>query len=674
LGKVLVLERHNIIDSLGDLILNKSYSYRLNDLFEELVAGKYHEVIDEAEKILQNDKTNVETRIEAMLAKSWSLFRLANFEFRGDYKEQALEEIKEAHEKSLVVDNVLLMFDTIFLKILSLSQNNKHEEIIANVEKARDIYEKLIEEFPQLSREKKAFLLVLDYFELFHKESIIEDYSYDFQESISYLNQAFQLNVEYRDKGFVLNRELNMILLFEIFDSYSRINDSDKAVEHLQNAIDFAAKNKNEYWKSYFLQFIGRQYWISGEFDLFHEFTLKSREISEKIGNIRGIGSAHHNLGMYYNSIGDWKRGLEHSLKAFDILSKDGLGEKSTTIARLLNNIGVCYYNQGEFDKALTHYDMAIEHNTKMGEETLVHLNHNNKAIIHRERGELDIALKIYEEISQYSKRRGFKEMLSKSIWNISSVYQAKGLFNKAHDKLEETLKLLDEIGNTTDINSALYSLVLLSVKFDKLQLAKEYFAEFEKRADKAEYKITKQQIMLAEAAILARSSVARDRVRAEVIYDQLLKEQLVYNVHLGIIFHLCELLLSELKESSDERILVKLQKYVNKMIELSTKNHISALLVESLWFKAQLSLLNLDFEKAKELLSQALNLAEEKGLNRLSLKIMKSKEQLVQQLVELEDLEKESPTISKRMETIKIENDFKEITNSQMFQFKQNI
>jgi len=264
--------------------------------------------------------------------------------------------------------------------------------------------------------------------------------------------------------------------------------------------------------------------------------------------------------------------------------------------------------------------------------------------------------------------------LLAGSIWNISSIYQAKGLFNKAHEKLKETLHIYEEVGNITDINSALYSLVLLSVKFDKLQLAKEYFAEFEKRADKAEYKITKQQIMLAEAAILARSSVARDRVRAEVIYDQLLKEQLVYNVHLGIIFHLCELLLSELKESSDERILVKLQNYVNKMIEFSTKNYISALIVESLWFKAQLSLLNLDLEKAKELLSQALDIAEEKGLNRHILKIMKAKEHLVQQLVELEDLEVESPTITKRMEAIKIENGFKEITNSQMFQFKQNI
>ncbi|MCE7749027.1 MAG: tetratricopeptide repeat protein, partial [Candidatus Heimdallarchaeota archaeon] len=301
-------------------------------------------------------------------------------------------------------------------------------------------------------------------------------------------------------------------------------------------------------------------------------------------------------------------------------------------------------------------------------------INLGNKAVVHREIGELDVALKIHEERLEYYERRGFKNLVWNALWNIASIYQAKGLFNKAHEHFKEALQIHDDLGNKSRGVFTLYSLVLLGVEFDKIELAKEYYVELERRSEDVEYKITKNQVLQAEAAILARSLVARDRIRAEVIYEQLLNEQLDYAIYLGIIFHLCELLLSELKASSDERILAKLQKYVDKMIELSTKNYFTLLIVESLWFKAQLSLLNLDFEKTRELLTQALNIAEEKGLNRLSLKIMKAKEQLVQQLVDLEDLEKESPTISKRMDTIKIENGFKEITSSQMYQFKQNI
>ena len=80
------------------------------------------------------------------------------------------------------------------------------------------------------------------------------------------------------------------------------------------------------------------------------------------------------------------------------------------------------------------------------------------------------------------------------------------------------------------------------------------------------------------------------------------------------------------------------------------------------------------NFEKARELLTQALEVAENKGLNPLALKITKSKEELIKQVMELEDLEKESPTISKRMDVIKIENGLKEIKSSEVFQFKQQI
>ena len=109
-------------------------------------------------------------------------------------------------------------------------------------------------------------------------------------------------------------------------------------------------------------------------------------------------------------------------------------------------------------------------------------------------------------------------------------------------------------------------------------------------------------------------------------------------------------------------------------MIELSTKNNITSLIVECLWFKSQLSLLGLDFEKAKHLLTEALNLAENNGMNRLSLKIMKAKEKLVEQILELEDPEKITVTMSKRMDILKIEEGFKKIVNSPAYQFKQNI
>ena len=81
--------------------------------------------------------------------------------------------------------------------------------------------------------------------------------------------------------------------------------------------------------------------------------------------------------------------------------------------------------------------------------------------------------------------------------------------------------------------------------------------------------------------------------------------------------------------------------------------------------------MLNLDVDKARELLSQALDMAERKGFNRLALKITNSKEQLIKQKIELEELEKTSPTIAKRMEVVRVENGFKELKQKEAFEFK---
>jgi len=57
--------------------------------------------------------------------------------------------------------------------------------------------------------------------------------------------------------------------------------------------------------------------------------------------------------------------------------------------------------------------------------------------------------------------------------------------------------------------------------------------------------------------------------------------------------------------------------------------------------------------------------------MNQLALKMTKSKEQLIQQKIELETLEKTSPTISKRMEVVRVENGFKELKSKEAFEFK---
>ena len=368
---------------------------------------------------------------------------------------------------------------------------------------------------------------------------------------------------------------------------------------------------------------------------------------------------------------GELKKALEYSQRAYDILSEKG---KKESYNYLLNSIGGCHTMMGEFDEALKVYNIAYETNMKLGNTDNAYFNLSNISNIYAQKGDLDKALKLSEEILAYYEKSGFKNGISASLLIIGNIYYHKGMKNKTIESFEKSLAYSQEIGNKQDIIENLYTLTSKASEFNMINLAKHYHEKLVAISEEIEYRNVKRLALLSEAIILKNSTTSRDKVRAEVLFDQLLQEDLKYLFHIQALFHLCELLLNELKETSDEKISSKLQKYVNKIIELATKNKITNLIVESLWFKSQLSLLIPDFEKARELLTQALNIAEDKGLIRLALKITKSKENLFNQQIELEELEKESPTISKRMEIIKIENGFKEIKGSEMFQFKQQI
>ncbi|MHA1955194.1 MAG: hypothetical protein ACW96U_14740, partial [Candidatus Heimdallarchaeaceae archaeon] len=227
------------------------------------------------------------------------------------------------------------------------------------------------------------------------------------------------------------------------------------------------------------------------------------------------------------------------------------------------------------------------------------------------------------------------------------------------------------EIDNKSEIIGLLYDLFLLSIEFNKEQLAQGYYKEMKIISEETEFKHTKTLSLIAEAILLKYSIKTRERIRAEVLFDQLLIEDLGIAVHIEILFHLCEFLLDEFKTASDIKVLEKLQNSADKLINLSTKANFTQLRIEGLYFKSQLEIIHLEFEKAKNSLTKGLEIAEEKGFKKLALKIIKAKEKMIEDSIKLEEIKDVPDTFSKRMEITKIENGFKEIKNQDTFKFE---
>ncbi|MHA1509768.1 MAG: hypothetical protein ACTSO6_13820, partial [Promethearchaeota archaeon] len=145
---------------------------------------------------------------------------------------------------------------------------------------------------------------------------------------------------------------------------------------------------------------------------------------------------------------------------------------------------------------------------------------------------------------------------------------------------------------------------------------------------------------------VLKNSSRPRDWMKAADILVEVLKEKFTkFGFNLFALINLCELLMNEFSISGDAQVLQELEFYVEELSELAKKQNIHHLRLEANnlqimthWLKAQNSMVDLDFQKAKTLLENTRKIADEKGLYRLAEKLTQQQEKLHVQLSHWDD------------------------------------
>ena len=160
---------------------------------------------------------------------------------------------------------------------------------------------------------------------------------------------------------------------------------------------------------------------------------------------------------------------------------------------------------------------------------------------------------------------------------------------------------------------------------------------------------------LFSEALILKKSSETRDRLKAEVLFEQLLERDIEFFLQLYILSCLCEMYIFELNIVDDNKFLEKLEKYAQKLKEKAEEFGFSHFYIDSLFFLSQISLIKMQMEEARNYLSEALKFAEEMKLTKDVEKLIVEKEKFKQKIMRLEELDQPSVSMSKRIELVEI-------------------
>ncbi|CAF3966410.1 unnamed protein product, partial [Adineta steineri] len=160
------------------------------------------------------------------------------------------------------------------------------------------------------------------------------------------------------------------------------------------------------------------------------------------------LATSYSNIGLTYSEMGEYSKALSYYEKALEIQEKS-LPSDHPDSAITYNNIGSVYDFMGEYSKTLSYYERALEILKKtlpLNHPDLANL-YNNVGNVHNKMGEYSEALSFYGKGLEILKNTlpSNHPYLATSYDTIGLVYNHVGKYSKALSYYEKALKIREK-------------------------------------------------------------------------------------------------------------------------------------------------------------------------------------------------------------------------------------
>jgi tetratricopeptide (TPR) repeat protein len=346
----------------------------------------------------------------------------------------------------------------------------------------------------------------------------------------------------------------------------------------------------------------------------------------------------------YYNN-GEINKAQKYGKRALSLREKL---KSNVDIALSLQQLGSIYTIMGEFDIGLKYLERGLNLSKKINYRQMIPAFYNSYGICYAYKGELDESLKYYNKGFILSKELKMRRLTSSILNNMGMVCQQKGNLDNALELFEKSLKISERLN--LRLSPILDSLFHLSIEKGDFDSASNYLQRLNELKDR---EAMNNIIYLVDKAIMLKTSNrARNRVKAEEIFKQIIKDEAAnYEMKIIALINLCDLLLIELNHTYDLEILDEVNPYILQLLNLAEKNRSYSLLAETQLLQAKLALLTLDINETRRFLTQAQKIAENYKLHRLAIKISNEHDEFLKHLSKWENLENSEKSLIERME-----------------------
>lgn len=155
------------------------------------------------------------------------------------------------------------------------------------------------------------------------------------------------------------------------------------------------------------------------------EWSEKCLEFAQKNKFLIEEGRANLNLGVVHYLSGNYEKAISHYQSALDIFEKEG---DKCYIGRTCNEMSVYYRKQKMYDKSLASLDRSFQACSDCGDFECVETSYNNRGVVYEMMGDYAAAIKSYRKAETIALNNQNDIGLSYIYNNLSGVYLLKDM------------------------------------------------------------------------------------------------------------------------------------------------------------------------------------------------------------------------------------------------------
>lgn len=217
------------------------------------------------------------------------------------------------------------------------------------------------------------------------------------------------------------------IFIILILNTY-HIKDTTLNIEYNKN-IELAHKIKN------------------GQISLNH--SIRAYQIANKINNKLFIAKSSKEISYDYENIGKLDSALFYAFKSVDFYKYLKLTER---VAMMYNRISTLYFNQGDSILSVQYLNKALFIHRKIGEPIYIGEDLTNLGEMYRMMSHPEKALAYQREALQYIDKTEYKSQYAYTLGNLGLAYADLNEKDSADFYINESTKLLHELGDNYPI------------------------------------------------------------------------------------------------------------------------------------------------------------------------------------------------------------------------------